>query len=504
MWRLIVFLALLAGAAFGLSWLIDKPGQISIVWLEHRIETSMPVALGFVLLAAMALSILWAVLRFVWRSPSILNYASSARRRRKGFEALTRGMIAAGAGDARSARKAASDVARHLPKEPLGMLLHAQVAQLGGDRAAAEAAFANMAKHDETKLLGLRGLHIEAQRRGDTEAAHHFAHEAHRIAALPWAGEAVVSHQAQRADWAAALATVEANARAKTIDFRTAERQRAVLETAIAQESELVDPDRALRLAQQAAKRAPDLVPAVALAARLLTKRGSLRAASKMVERAFADAPHPELAAAYLDMRPGDSNADRFARAKTLAKLAPENPETRLMLARAALAARDFVAARAAMALLVDGDARPTARMCLLMAEIEEEENGESGFVRQWLSRGSRASRDPAWTADGIVSARWAPASPVTGQLDAFRWMTPMEQAGLAPPEPALAPIAPAVAEEPAAIAAPPVDAPAAPVPEPAARPPAAVAARPVIFPLAIPPDDPGPEAEGAAETRRF
>ena len=39
MWRLIIFLAALAGFAFGLSWLMDKPGQITIVWLDHRIET---------------------------------------------------------------------------------------------------------------------------------------------------------------------------------------------------------------------------------------------------------------------------------------------------------------------------------------------------------------------------------------------------------------------------------------------------------------------------------
>jgi HemY protein len=387
-----------------------------------------------------------------------------------------------------------------------------------------------MAKRDETRLLGLRGLHIEAQRRGDAEAAHHFAREAHKVAALPWAGEAVVSHQAAQSDWAGALATVEANARAKTIDYKTAQRQRAVLETAIAQENELVDPERALRLAQQAAKRAPDLVPAVALAARLLTRRGSIRAASKMVERAFADAPHPDLSAAYLDMRPGDSNADRFSRARSLAKLAPEHAESRLMLARAALAARDFAAARAALAPLVEGNARPTARTCLLMAEIEESENGETGLVREWLSRGSRAPRDPAWTADGVVSNRWAPASPVTGKLDAFRWAMPVEQAGLAPPEPVLAPIAttpqsetpkilqtteplkidePFVAQEAVASAieasavplAPPVEIIAKPA---APEPTAARNARPVIFPLPTPPDDPGPEHEADAQARRF
>ena len=37
------------------------------------------------------------------------------------------------------------------------------------------------------------------------------------------------------------------------------------------------------------------------------------------------------------------------------------------------------------------------------------------------------APRDKAWIADGVVSDRWAPISPLTGHLDAFRWDTPPE-----------------------------------------------------------------------------
>ena len=35
--------------------------------------------------------------------------------------------------------------------------------------------------------------------------------------------------------------------------------------------------------------------------------------------------------------------------------------------------------------------------------------------------------RDPAWTADGVVSERWAAISPVTGALDAFQWRVAVE-----------------------------------------------------------------------------
>jgi HemY protein len=40
--------------------------------------------------------------------------------------------------------------------------------------------------------------------------------------------------------------------------------------------------------------------------------------------------------------------------------------------------------------------------------------------------RAVRAAHDPVWTADGYVSDRWRPVSPVTGRLDAFQWQTPL------------------------------------------------------------------------------
>ena len=60
-----------------------------------------------------------------------------------------------------------------------------------------------------------------------------------------------------------------------------------------------------------------------------------------------------------------------------------------------------------------------------MMADLEQAEHGATGRVREWLARASRAPRDAAWVADGYVSDRWLPTSPVTGRLDAFTWQTP-------------------------------------------------------------------------------
>jgi HemY protein len=523
--RILAFFAVVAAIAFGLAWLADRPGDIVLTWQGYRVETSLLVGLGVVLLSAVAIAIVWTILRFIFRIPSLMALARKARRRNKGYAALSRGILAAGAGDVRLARKSANEASRHLPEEPLSLLLRAQAAQLSQDRAAAEAAFNEMMTRPETRLLGLRGLHIEARRRGDHDAAHHYASQAHRIAPLPWAGTAVLEHHASRADWEDALAAIDSNLKAHAIDAQTAERQRAVLETAIAIERQATDPVGALALARRALKRRPDLIPAVALASRLFARNGNIRKASAVVERAWQNMPHPDLAAAYLDVRPGDSSVDRLERARRLFRLKQDSAEGRIALARAALAARDFRTAREAMAPLVAPGERPTSRMCLLMAEIEEAQNGDMGAVREWLARGSRAPSDAAWIADGIISSQWAPISPVTGKLDAFEWRQPDERLDYIEAMPAAREEIETKEAPPALTAPEPVAASEAaeeinPVPEnkgdgsdadsvpalaetsvepEAARPHRtrrSSASRPVMFPQPVPPDDPGTEPE--------
>ena len=511
--RLLIFLIVMAAAAAGFAWIADRPGDIALTVMGQRYETSLAVGALAVFLFAIAFTLLWSVLSFVLRLPSLMSIAARARRRNKGYAALTRGMVAAGAGDTRLAIKSAEAAQKYLGDEPLTLLLRAQAAQLNGDRSQAERLFARMVEVPETRVLGLRGLHLEAQRRGDDAGAHHYAEQAQRIAPLAWAGQAVLDHYTAAHDWTHALATVEANLAQRVIDKDLARRQRAVLQTAIARELPEAQNDEALRLAREAADLAPDLVPATALAARLLARRGDIRKATRLIEKSWKLAPHPDLARIYLDVRSGDSSAERLTRAKTLAALMPDDIESQLVIARAAMDARDISLARQTLEPLVNTETRPSARLCVLMAELEELDGGKQGLVREWLSRASRAPRDRAWIADGVISDQWSPISPVTGKLDAFQWQQPVEQlsADLEPLPSATdtlehMPEAPASLGEPAPAPPPAMPSPAKPEPlEDALTKLASIRKaaqvetprRSDIFPLASAPDDPGPDAPG-------
>jgi HemY protein len=423
------FIVALAVAAYGLEWLIEQPGSLTLEFAGQHIETSIPVAVAGLLALVAAIILIWAIVVALIRLPGRVAGGSRERRKAKGLDVLSQGLVSVGSGDVAKARKAAQLAEKLLPDEPLTQMLVAQAAQLAGDRAASTQAFQKMTLSPETKLLGLRGLHIEAKRREDAEAAHHFAEAAHEIAPLPWAGSAVLEHLAATGEWMKAREALEASVNAKAIDLPSAQKLRAVIETAMAMEKEREHPHDALHLARQALKRRPGFTPAAVIAARVLVRHNDQKQAIKLIESVWATDPHPDLAAVYLQALPEESNSQRLARVERLGKISSRAPESRHVVAEAALAARDFAKAREALAPLIAEGQHPTAHTCLLMAEIDDAENGPSGPVREWLARGSRAPRDPAWIADGMVSKHWLPISPTSGKLDAFEWKTPPHSA---------------------------------------------------------------------------
>jgi HemY protein len=525
--RILAFLAVIALAAFGVGWLIDRPGSLVLVWQGWQIETSVPVALLGVVVLTTLVVLFWSLVRFIFNSPDAVSDFLRGRRRKRGLNAVAHGLMAIGIGDGKSARRSAGEARRLIGDEPLTLLLRAQAAQLNGDRPEAEAAFKAMLEQPETRPLGYRGLFVEAKRRGDDREALKLADRALEANPdVPWAGPALLDLQSRTGDWDGALQTVQRNVSNHVTTRAHAKRERAVLLTAKALALAEDKPQDARAVAVEAANLAPSLVPAVALAGRLLAEQGDLTKAKKLLEKGWKAQPHPDIAEVYLYLRSGDAAADRLKRGRILAEKAGRDPEGALALARAALDAREFTVARKALAPLVERG--PTRRTCLLMAEIENAEFGDRGRARAWLARAVAAKRDPAWVADGIISDSWQPFSPATGRLDAFEWTVPVES--LAAPDSALidaevvaseAPIVehepvvtPVVQPEPVAqpvvveavLEPEPVEPkPAAPEPKPAPRPGLArERKRPVdvVLPPIPSPDDPGPDDQDEVTIR--
>jgi HemY protein len=427
--RLLVFAVLILILGYGFSWLADRPGDLSLIWEGQLYQTRLIVAASFLIALIALVMVVWWFIRLVWTSPHSVTRYFRARKRDRGYQALSTGLIAAGAGNSLLARKMAAR-SRGLiraDQEPLINLLEAQAALIEGKHDEARAKFELMANDPETRELGLRGLYLEAKRLGANEAAQQYAEKAaDKAPYLPWAAQATLEYRSRDGRWDDAIRLLDQQKAARVVEKDEANRLRAVLLTARSADKLESDPAGARDDALNALKLSEDFVPAALIAAKALFREDKVRKATLILEQAWKSSPHPDVGKAYVRARSGDTVVDRLKRADRLEAMRPNNIESLLISAQAALDARDFAKARTKAEAAARMEPREGA--FLLLADIEEAETGDQGRIRHWMAQALRAPRDPAWMADGFASDKWLPISPISGRLDAFEWKSPFGQ----------------------------------------------------------------------------
>jgi HemY protein len=427
MFRAIIFFVKLAIVVAIAFWLAERPGAVSLEWLGYHIETSMGILLlaVFVLMVAAALGYRFA--RTLLHAPSDISQAVATNRRRRGYKALTKGMVAVAAGDADEARRCARKADNLLEEPPLTMLLQAQAAQLSGDERAAKRYFEAMLERDDMAFLGLRGLLMQARREGNEAAALEYVERARQI--RPDAGWVLNNHfdlQLEEGDFKAAEETVKEMRRHRILPREDVERRQAVILTerarTMANEGGKTE---AAKLAREAHELAPDLAPAAALAGKLWAELGSQGRAARLLERAWPRAPHPELAEAYLITKPAKDALDRLRHITRLTERRPEGREAQLLLARANLDAQLWGEARRHLTAIDEHP--PSESVCRLMAELAECEHGDGALAKVWLERATEAPPDPAWICGncGAASEEWSAVCGNCGAFDNLAWQSP-------------------------------------------------------------------------------
>ncbi len=424
---MIRLLSILLGAgavAAIIAWIADRQGELVFTLDSYEVHMSAPVAIGLAVLFTIVVIVLARLITTLITSPGSIGAWFNARRLRRGNDALSRGLIAVASGDVLEARHHSDRARGILGSHPLALLLHAQTAALDGDGNAQRHAYRAMLAHEDTELLGLRGLFSLAARENQHDQALVLASRAHALKPrAPWAAEAMFDLRAGRGEWAEARAVLEAAANAKLLDKDVVRRRRAVLLTAEALDADRHGKsDKAMELAENALALAPGLAPAAVLAARRLAAAGKTWRAQGVVEACWAQSPHPDLAEVYASIKPDESYEQRAKRLAGLAHLNRDHFESRVLEAEEAVQLKNWSEARRLLAPVAHESA--SARVCALMAEIEEGENADATAAHVWLSRAARASRDAEWRCSscGATQAEWWPVCHACGSFDRLTW----------------------------------------------------------------------------------
>ncbi len=428
---LILFLAIVAIAA-GAAWYADHPGLITIAWQGWLVEISLGLSVLALAVALAAALLLYRFLHWFFQGPDAFRRRALGRRRARGLEALSNGLIAVAAGDSLEAARFGEKANHLLDETALGLLLQAQTAQLAGDGENARASFEALRQRPDTEFLGLRGLIAYAARDGDSAQALDYARQAYALKPnVAWVARELMLQEAALGSWQKALQVLDRARRHKpavpwpgrtNITF-----ERAVLLLAQARQAAAAgDRSGALGLAEKAFNQALELSPAALLAARLALEGGQPRKASKLLLKAWAAGPDAELAALAYDLEAPagkqDRNASRLAWLKQLTECRPEHPESRRLLARAEIDAGDYDAARAHLTALLEPEA--DRKSCRLMATINEQQGRDMEAARSWLARAALAPPPPAWHCAecGRLNADWSPHCTACGDFASLEW----------------------------------------------------------------------------------
>src|SRR6056300_123427 len=440
--KILSFVAMVMLISFGAGRLMEAQGGVMIQYagleLSFGALQAALLVLGLLVsfwLVLKLLGLVVALLRFNNGDETALSRYFDRNRERRGFEALSDGLMALASGDGRDAMAKARKADRLLNRPDLTNLIMAQAAVANGDRQTAKATYKKLLKDPKTRFVGTYGLLQQHLQDGDTEVALKLAE--HAFALKPRHGETqdvLLKLQAGQEDWRGVRTTLTAKLKHGSLPKDVHKRRDAVF--ALSQSRDLRAEgklEEAQTYAVEANRLAPGLVPAALLSSEGHREQNNVKQASRILRAAWQLAPHPDLAAGFAALAPDEASVARLKRFGQFTKGTESHPETKMLMAELYVAMADFDAARQALGDLAKTD--PTMRALTILAAIERGDGADDQSVRRLLTQAISAQRDPQWICDncGHVHHDWEPVCLNCEAIDSIAWKRPPMSEAVSP-----------------------------------------------------------------------
>ena len=283
-----------------------------------------------------------------------------------------------------------------------------------------------MLAHPETRVLAAQNLAEYAAKQGKLEQAWGYIQET-TDSGDTQSLRTLLSIAAKSGKWVEAdssLASYRASGLISRSEYR---RLHGLLK--LLQAEELLkrgDSASALPLSAHAFKLLPDFTPSGAVYAQVLLAQKQSDHAFKILKKAWKYGPHPMLAEVFRELTAGETPEQGFKHAKKIAALSPEDKESRLLLAEAAVRSKHWYVARVELNALLAVDV--SARACKLMADVEQGEYNDYDASSSWRIKAGEAPREATWVCrecGNVGDIYWHVHCGHCNAFDSLLWLMP-------------------------------------------------------------------------------
>ncbi len=398
-------------------WIAERPGTIAIDWMNYKFTFHV----GFFLLAMLAIVVLgiivFSVIKTALDMPKNIARYRDITDKDKGLKALTLGLSAVAAGDAKSAGYQATRAKKFLKSDDaLATLLEAQAARLGGSEIDAGRAFIALMDNKDAGFLGVRGLLQSALDCGDFAGALELGHKALEMhPKQAWILQTIYSLEIRAGNWDSARKILYRAEKAAAIPIQRANSDRVAMFLAEADIAKAQGNEELLyQSLVKAHKIDKNFIPTVLRLGRMYLARGKQKAAVSMIEAAWKKQPHPGLMALWNDACPPVTDGDTMIRVRWFEKLLALNPESvEGLQALASVLIDAGLWGEARKHLEKAEEIRPNVNLYKIWARLEDCVTHDDNAVRSWLEKAADAPRERVWICGetGRVYEEWVPIS---------------------------------------------------------------------------------------------
>ncbi len=407
-------------------WAINQPGTVHIEWRDHQFDLAFGLCLvGLLLILGISLTF-YRIYRGIVDFPKSLKRYFFFQHQQKGISSFGRALSAIAAGDVKSCDKEIRKTADHLgDSNALIDFLHAHQARLHGDDDAAQTYFEALSADSDIGFLGVRGQIQNLLQHQKFQEAYELAEGYYQKHGRKnnWVLQALYQLALRLSRWEAALEWLGKLQKTNILSKEQVQSDQAVL--LIAQSDTEKEPVAARRLLEKALKLTPGFAPLILRLSRFYMDQGKRKTAVKIVKKAWAVQPHPDLVFLWDSLQSSTDKTASAARIKWFENLgtqARHHPESRYMMALVYLESGLWGEARKSLTAL--SPEQRDVRYYDIMAALSRKEKHNEDMAQDYLSEGRTAPDSGHWICQ--VSNRkyseWSPVAAPHGSFNSMLW----------------------------------------------------------------------------------